>query len=328
MADLSTTYMGIALQNPVVVASCGLVKNLDGVRRAADAGAGAVVLKSLFEEQLAADSAELHQALAGADHPEALGYVQAELGMRYGAGDYIRLIREAKKAVPIPVIASINCISPRWWIQYAAQIADAGPDALELNISRMPVDPDCPGSEIERTYVSIVEDIRRAVKIPLAVKIGPYFSSLASVAKQLAARGASALVLFNRFYQPDIDTDGFHMAAAKPFSSPEDVHLSLRWIALLSRQIPCDFAASTGVHDAQGVVKQLLAGAKVVQACSTFYLHGFERVGQMLEGLKAWMDAKGFSCLEEVRACMAQELAETPEIRERLQYIRVFGKLE
>jgi len=328
MVDLSTTYMGLKLRNPLVVASCGLVKNVEGVSKAARAGAGAVVLKSLFEEQLQAESDQLDEQMKAHVHPEAMEYVRSELGMRFGAKDYTRLIEMAKKAVSIPVIASINCISARWWIQYAKRIAAAGPDAIELNISRMPVDPASTGEEIERMYCSILEHVKAEVDIPIAIKVGPYFTSFANVAKELAVRGASALVLFNRFYRPDIDIKRMEPKAARPFSSPEEIGLPLRWIALLSGKIPCDLAASTGVHDAEGVIKQLLAGATVVQACSTFYLDGFGKIASMLDGLESWMKEHGMNNLEEVREQMRPWLSEHPEAFERLQYIKIYGGVE
>jgi len=328
MVDLSTTYMGIPLRNPLMVASCGLVKDAEGVKRAEQAGAGAVVLKSLFEEQLQVEADELDSQMKAHAHPEALAYVRSEVGMRFGAADYAKRVEASKKAVSIPVIASINCVSARWWIPYAKEIASAGPDALELNISRMPADPDCPGEAIERLYYSIVEDVRAAVDIPLAVKVGPYFTSFAYVAQQLAARGASALVLFNRFYRPDISVTRLEPTAARPFSSPEEISLPLRWIALLAGKVPCDLAASTGVHDAQGLIKLLLAGASVVQACSTFYLEGFEQIGRMLDGLQVWMKKHQCADLEQVRQKMQPLLSEQPEGFERLQYIKIFGGME
>lgn len=328
MTDLSTYYMGIALKNPLVAASSGLMKTVDGVRRAADAGVGAVVLKSLFEEQIQAENRELESAMMESGHAEALEYIRAEIGMHYGVGDYLDLIRSAKKAVDIPVIASMNCFSSRWWVSYAKQVAEAGSDALELNLSRMPVNPDSTSAHIESIFLSIVEDVTRAVKIPVAVKIGPYFTSLANFATELAARGASALVLFNRFYRPDLDIDSFQPTAARPFSSSDEIHLPLRWIALLSGRLGIDLAASTGAHDAKDLIKLLLAGATVVQACSTFYENGFGKAGEMLQGLKDWMARHEFASLDEVRIRMQPELSSKPEMRERLQYIRIFGGLE
>ncbi len=328
MVDLSTTYMGLQLRNPLVVASCGLVKSVEGVRRAADAGAGAVVLKSLFEEQLQVEADELDTQIKAHGHPEALQYVRSELGMRFGATEYAKLVETSKKAVSIPVIASINCISARWWTRYAKEIAAAGPDALELNISRMPVEPGDTSEAIEQVYYTIVEEVKEAIDIPIAVKVGPFFTSLAHVAKELVGRGASALVLFNRFYRPDISLTRLEPTAARPFSSPEEISLPLRWIALLAGKIPCDLAASTGVHDAQGLIKLLLAGATVVQACSTFYLEGFEQIERMLDGLKDWMAKHDCADLEQVRRKMQPHVSERPELFERLQYIKVFGGVE
>jgi len=328
MVDLSTTYMGLSLRNPLIVGSSGLVKTVEGVQKAADAGAGAVVLKSLFEEQLQAQTDEIDRDMMASAHTEALEYVRAEIGMSYGVGEYTQLIRQCKRSVSIPVIASINCVSPRWWTQYAEQIAAAGPDALELNISRMPVDPSGAANSIEEIFYSIVEDVTRRIELPVAVKIGPYFTSLANFAAGLIKRGASALVLFNRFYRPDIDVDSMQAITASPFSTPEEISISLRWIALLAGRLPCDFASSTGVHDHIGLIKQLLAGASAVQACSTFYIHGFQQIETMLKGLEDWMEAKGLNRLEEIPIQMQPNLTSQPELFERLQYIKLFGGIE
>ena len=328
MADLSTYYMGIALKNPLVVASSGLVNSVEGIKRAAAAGAGAIVVKSLFEEQIQAESHELETAMMESSHTEALEYIRAEVGMRFGVSDYLELIQQAKKEIDVPLIASMNCISPRWWLSYASQIAGSGVDALELNLSRMPVNPNSNAAQIEETFLSIVEDVKNEIDIPIAVKIGPYFTSLANFATELASRGASALVFFNRFYRPDIDIENFQAKAARPFSVPSEIHLSLRWIALLSGRLGIDLAASTGVHDAEGMIKQLLAGATVVQACSTFYENGFSKIEQMIEELQSWMERHDFNSLDEVRIRMQPELSDKPEVRERLQYIKIFGGVE
>ena len=328
MTNLSTYYMGLELDNPLIVASCGLVKSIDGVRHASQAGAGAIVLKSLFEEQLQAENQELEKAMLESTHTEALDYIRAEVGMQLGAADYLELIKSAKREVSTPIIASMNCFSPRWWIDYAKQVAEAGPDGLELNLSRMPVNPNQTGDQIEKAFLSIVEDVLAAVDIPVAVKIGPYFTSLANFATKLVSRGVSAIVLFNRFYRPDINIRTCQASAARPFSSPEEIHLPLRWIALLSGRLGCDLAASTGVHNAEGLIKQLLAGATVVQVCSTLYENGLDRIGEMLEGLKNWMTQSQFTSLDEMRIHMQPELSDNPEIRERLQYIKIFGGIE
>jgi dihydroorotate dehydrogenase (fumarate) len=328
MIDISTSYMGIELENPLIVASCGLVRSIEGVRRADKAGPGAIVLKSLFEEQIMAENLETDKQVEASTHPEAVDYIRSDMGMQQGASDYIRLIEKCKKEIKTPVLASINCVSAQWWTRYASRMADAGADGIELNISRMPVDFDTSPTEIEKEYLTIVQQVTSQVDIPVAVKIGPFFTSLAHFVRQLTEKGASAIVLFNRFYQPDIDPNTCQLTAAHPFSSEGEIIWSLRSIAMLAKRLPCDLAASTGVHDANGLIKQLLAGATAVQACSTFYLNGLENVKPMLEGLRSWMQRHDLHNLDEVRDRMQPELSEKPEIRERLQYIKMFGGVE
>jgi len=327
MADLSTKYMGLSLRNPLIVASCSLVKTLDGVRKCADAGAGAVVLKSLFEEQLQAEAKDQEEHLWLYGHSEAFEYV-SKMAMPLGPREYLKLIEEAKDAVPIPVIASLNCISPRWWIDYARQIAAAGADGIELNISAMPSDPGRKGEEVEDVYLNIVETLRGSIDIPIAVKIGPHFTSVARIAEQLCERGASALVLFNRFYQIDIDIEKMELTSGYRFSSPDELSLPLRWIALLAGRIDCDFASSTGVHNGADFVKQLLAGANAVQVCSTLYLNGIDQIGRILDDVKSWMTKHGFGTIGEVRGRLSQVQSDQPELYERLQYIKLFTGID
>lgn len=325
--DLSTQYMGLQLANPVIVASCSLVNSVEGVKRCADAGAGAVVLKSLFEEQVDTETEDLEQYLWLSGHAEAFEYVR-KMGMALGPREYLTLVDEAKRAVSIPVIASLNCISPKWWVDYAKQVAAAGADALELNISVMPSDPSYTSEETERIYYRILEGVKGHISLPIAVKLGPYFTSLARVADELSRRGASALVLFNRFYRLDIHHDKLELATGYPFSTPDEMSLPLRWIGLLAGRINCDLAASTGVHDGDGVVKLLLVGATAVQICSTLYLNGLGRIGSMLEQVEAWMKAHRVSSLVEIRGKLSQMQSDRPALYERLQYIKALVGME
>ena len=242
--------------------------------------------------------------------------------MELGPREYISLLKEAKSAVSIPVIASLNCVSPEWWADYAIQVESAGADGLELNISAMPSDPDRSDEEIASIYFKILEEVKKCIEIPIAVKIGPYFTSMAQMADGLSKRGASALVLFNRFYQFDINIEKLELAPGYRFSSPEEMSVPLRWIALLSGRVKCDFAASTGVHDGAGVIKQLLAGAAVVQICSTLYVNGLERVGRMLGQLEEWIKGHEFESVGQMRGKMSQMESDRPELYERLQYIK------
>ncbi len=327
MSDLSTTYMGLELQNPLLVASCSLTKTAEGVKKCADAGAAAVVLKSLFEEQIDVEIKDMEKHLMPYWHPEALDYVQ-EMGMSFGPKEYIAIIKEARKEVSIPVIASLNCISPKWWVAYAKQIVDAGADALELNIAIMPSDTERNGKEIEDIYLKIISEVQEHIQIPIAVKIGPYFTSLGRFATELRKNGATAVVLFNRFYQPNIDIEKMELAPGYNFSSPEDMGLTMRWIALLSGRIGCDLAASTGIHDAAGVIKQLLAGATVVQLCSTLYLNGLKQIKIILSELESWLNGHGFDSVNEIRGKLSQLESDKPELYERIQYIKALVGIE
>ena len=327
MAELTTTYMGLQLSNPLVVASSSLSKTGDGVRKCAEAGAGAVVLKSLFEEQVLAEIEDIERQMDYPWHTEAVEYVE---GMKIALGptEYLKLIEESKRAVRIPVIASLNCISPEIWVDYTRRIADAGADAVELNISMMPSDPKRGGAEIEGVYLDIVERVRSSVDIPVAVKMGPYFSSIAGMAFELQGRGIEALVLFNRFYQLDIDIEKIELSPGVRFSSPGEISLPLRWISLLAGRVEIDLAASTGVHAAAGAIKQLLAGATVVQLCSTLYLNGLERIGTMLEDLESWMEKHGFDSVDDFRGRLSRMQSDNAELYERLQYIKALVGIE
>jgi len=327
MADLSTEYMGLSLSNPLIVASSGLTKSVDGVRKCADAGAGAVVLKSLFEEQIAAQAEDMEEHLWLYGHTEAFEYV-SKMAMPLGPRDYLKLVEGAKAAVSIPVIASLNCITARWWKDYAKQIEAAGADGLELNISVMPSDPARTGLEIEKIYIDIVESLKGVVRIPVAVKIGPYFTSVARVAAELSERGVSALVLFNRFYQIDIDIDQMDIVPGIRFSSPDEMSLPLRWIAILAGSVECDLAASTGVHDGAGLIKQVLAGATAVQVCSTLYGNGVEHIGRILETVETWMQRHDFAKVGDFRGILSRQVTDRPELYERLQYIKLFTGIE
>ncbi len=327
MADLTTTYMGLELKNPIIVASSSLTGTLDGVRRCEQSGAAAVVLKSIFEEQIEAETAEVEREASPYDHPEAFDYVR-QAGIRLSQDKYLGLIRDSKEEVSIPVIASLNCVNPDWWTDYAVRIADAGADAIELNIALLPTDPLRSVKEIEKTYARIIESVCRKVDLPVAAKIGPYFTSLPHTARELKGAGASSLVLFNRFYQLDIDVETMHLVPGYHYSSPEEIYVPLRWIAILSTQVGCDLAATTGVHDGAAVVKQLLAGARAVQVCSTLYKNGLERMGSIIGELTEWMTRHGFSTLEDFRGRMSMEVSDRPEQYERLQYIKVFAGLE
>ena len=327
MADLSVSFMGLELKNPLIVSSSSLTNTVSKIKRCEYAGAAAVVLKSLFEEQIEFETKRLEEESRPYPHPEAFDYVR-QSGMRMGQDEYLKLIEEAKAAVTIPVIASLNCVTPKWWTNYATQIASAGADAIELNIAILPADLKLTSDEIEKTYIRIVESLCTKVDLPIAAKIGPYFTSLPQTVTALKSAGLSALVLFNRFYQLDIDIEKFELTPGYHLSSPEEIYLSLRWIAILASYVDCDLAASTGVHDGAGVIKQLLAGANAVQVCSNLYLKGLDRIGQMIKELESWMAKHNFKTINDFRGKMSRDSSNQPEYYERLQYIKVFVGLE
>jgi len=327
MADLSTDYMGLKLRNPLMVASCSLTNAVEGVQRCADAGAGAVVLKSFFEEQIEADTKEIEKNVWLAGHTEAYDYVR-KIGIEIGAQDYLTLLEKSKDSVSVPVIASLNCVTPGSWTDYARRIESAGADAIELNVALLPSDPRHSGEEIENLYYDIVESVKKSVKIPLAVKVGPYFTSMANVAAELCNRGAAALVFFNRFYQVDINVDKLNLVPGYRFSTPEEINLPLRWISLLAGRLECDLAATTGAHDAGGVVKQLLAGASAVQICSALYIHGIGHISNILSNIEAWMKLHHFESVAQFRGRLSQKDSDRPELYERLQYIKALVGIE
>lgn len=287
MSSVDVKYLNLKLKNPIIVASSGLTKSADKVKACEDAGAGAVVLKSLFEEVLARknikDTYELY------DHPEVYEYLNANMGLVYGSSEYCRVIEDSKKATSIPVIASINCISANWWYQYAKQIEDSGADAIELNIFSTATSRLQTSDEMERMYFEILANVKSKVKIPIAVKIGKYFSSLPNFVSNLEINGANGVVMFNRFTEPDIDIDTFTFKPAFSMSTKEEMYLPLRWIAIVHRQVKLSLAASTGVKTYEDIIKLVLAGASAVQIASVIYTEGLPVIRKMLDGIDNWM---------------------------------------
>ncbi len=321
MIDLSTTYMGLKLKNPLLAASCSLSKNLEGVKKLAAAGLGGIVLKSLFEEQLEENVNQLKPYLWLSGHAEAFEYVK-NIQQEVVPESYLKLIESAKKSVDVPIIASLNCVTPGWWINYARKLADAGADGLELNISPLAFDPERSAADVEKIYYQIVEDTRRALKIPIAVKLPASFTSFAHLARQLQFRGANALVIFNRFFQFDFDLDKIEVKPAPFFSTSNETYLPLRWISLLSGVVECDLAATTGIHTAEDVIKHILAGARAVQICSVLYQKKLTVVREILEGIQNWMEKHNFSRLDDFCGRLSRQKSSQPEVYQRLQYIK------
>ncbi len=321
MADLTTEYLGLALPSPLLLASSALSNRIENLQAAEGHGAGAVVLRSLFEEQLEAASTELEEELArGAEsNPEARTYFPPQ---RVGPHEYLSLLERAKRALEIPVIASLNCAAPGSWTGYARDIERAGADALEVNIYAVEADPQRSGAEVEQRYLDAVASVREAVRIPVAVKLSPYFSSLAHFAARLDALGVNGLVLFNRFLQPELSLERMAAVPAMTLSSPSEALLPLRWIGILHGRLRAQLAASTGVYDAQGALKQVLAGAQVVQLASALVKNGIPHLGRVLAGMEDWLDRRGTS-LDEIRGSLSQRAVQDPGAFERAQYVHL-----
>lgn len=347
MTDISTSYMGLALKNPLVVASCSKTGTVAGVKECAEAGAGAIVLKSLFEEQIVAETNKLSShAEDYSGYGEAYQYLQG-YGEELGPQQYLQLVKDAKAAVDIPIIASLNCISGDSWASYAKKLETAGADAIELNVSLMPTDPKVPGLDIVDSYLKILYEVKQQVKIPVSMKVGPYFTSFANFADRLTRdraeapaysvgwlgkdtepgkivwKGADALVLFNRFYKIDIDIDQKKLVAGNPYSQSVENSDVLRWLTILSGKT-CDLAATTGIHNGTDTIKALLAGAKVVQLCSTLFVNGTKQIKVIEDELKAWMAKQGYEKLCDFRGELSQTKSENPQDHERLQYVKLF----
>ncbi|MBG0781889.1 MAG: dihydroorotate dehydrogenase-like protein [Bacteroidales bacterium] len=320
--DLSTKYLGLRLKNPIVVSSSKLTGTLPNIKACAEAGAGAVVLKSLFEEQIIAKTeAGLKRNEMYFWYPEALDYV-VKISKGSGVNDYLNLIRDAKAAVDIPIIASINCVSPVEWPVFAKKIEEAGADAIELNIAIFPFDKKINSQQIEDMYVEILKAVKAQVSIPVSVKMGRYFTNIFAMANRLADEGADGLVLFNRFYNPDVDIANMKVVTDNVFSSPDEKSIPMRWIALLSADgINCDLAASTGIHYSIGVVKQLLAGATVTQLCTTLYQNGIPYISEILNGIQEWMKKNHFKKIDDFRGLVNKKTENTAAF-ERMQYMR------
>ena len=301
--NLTSQYLGLNLRSPLVASASPLTLGIDNIRRLEDAGAAAVVFYSLFEEQM-----------------EAGGNVR-ELGFRVGPQAYLEKIAEAKREVSIPIIASLNCTTLDGWISYARQIKEAGADALELNIYKIPTDSDLTGALVEKGYIDIVRTVRAATKIPLAVKLGPYFSNFANMAARLDALGPDALVLFNRFYQPDINPDQMSIRQGLMLSTQADSLLPLRWIGILHGNVRADLAATGGIHRANDVIKMVMVGAAVTMVCSALLREGIGHLRTLETGVAEWLDQHGYESLAEIKGIMSQQNCPDPSAFERAQYV-------
>lgn len=330
MPDLTTTYLGLRLKNPIVASASPLSKKVGGVRRLEEAGAAAIVLYSLFEEQIIHESRELdHYLSRGTEsYAEALSYLPDLDQYNLEPDKYLEHVRKAKEAVDIPVIASLNGVSPGGWVEYARWIEDAGADALELNIYYLATDPDLASAELEEVYVSLVRDIRAMIRIPIAVKLSPFFTALPNTARRFAEAGANGLVLFNRFYQPDFDLETLEVVPHLVLSSSNDLLLPLRWIAILYGQVDLDFALSSGVHNAHDVLKAMMAGARVAMMTSELLAGGLGRIQTILDDLAAWMDEREYDSIMQMRGSMSQMSVAEPAAFERANYMRALNSFD
>ncbi len=322
MADLSTTYAGLKLRNPFIISSSGLTNSVDKIRKLDSLGAGAIVLKSLFEEQIQWDTGKL---LEGTDYPEAFDYVK-HYTQNNSIAEYLGLIREAKKAVNIPVIASINCVSASEWMKFASKVEEAGADALELNIYILPVDKEKTSADYEKIYFDLLSGIKKLISIPVIIKLGQNFTNLSYIVNQLYYRKAGAVVLFNRFYEPDINLNELKFGTSDVFSTSADIRNTLRWVGIISSQVKdLDIAASTGVHSGEAAVKLILAGARAVQVCSVLYKKGLDILPEMIDKFEAWMTDNKYKSVKDFTGQINYANITDPAVYERVQFMKYFS---
>jgi len=323
--DLSTKYLGLELKNPVIVGSSGLTDSAKKIAELEKFGAGAVVIKSIFEEEITMEYEKVLAEEAPSRYKDDyLDYFDYKI-KEHNIKNYIKLIVDAKKAVKIPVIASINCTSSHEWTYFAQKIEEAGADALELNIFVLPSTLEKSIDDIDHVYLEIINNVKNLIKIPLSIKISYYFSNLGRAIKVLSKTGIEGIVLFNRFYSPDIDLDKMEIISTNVFSTPQELSTSLRWIGIMANRVKCDLAASTGVHDGKAVIKQILAGADAVQMVSALYQNGPEYMKTVIKEIEEWMSEKGFESIDDFKGKLSQEQYVEPTLYERVQFMKYFS---
>lgn len=326
MPDLSTTFAGLKLKNPIIIGSSGLTDSVENIKALETNGAGAVVLKSLFEEEILREMEANLTKLRSESYlyPETLEFYEDQDETEESTIKYLELIKSVKQEVDIPVIASINCITSGQWTYFPEMIESSGADAIELNIFIFPLDYNRLGNENEKIYFEIVEEVTRQVKIPVIAKISYYFSNLGTMIQNLSETNLSGLTLFNRYYNPDFDIDSMEITSGGVLSHPSDIYQSLRWIGIMANRIECDMAATTGIHDGKAVIKQILAGASAVQVASAIYNHGPEYIQTMLDEISEWMDRKKFHSIAEFKGKMGQDKLANPAAYQRIQFMKYF----
>jgi dihydroorotate dehydrogenase (fumarate) len=327
MVDLSTTYMGIKLRHPIVPSASPLSANLDDIRRMEDAGAAAVTLHSLFEEQIEFEAESLSHFLEHGTYSfaEALTYFPPLHEYRRGPKEYVEHIRKAKEAVDIPIIASLNGVSPGGWTGYAKQFQEAGADAVELNVYFIPTNPHLMSYDVENLYVKLLKNVKEHVTIPVAMKLSPYFSAMPHVASMLDAEGADALVLFNRFYQPDIDIEKLEVTPNLKLSTPVEMRLPMRWIAILYGRIQASMALTSGIHTAEDVIKAVMVGADVANVCSVLLKQGVGVIRDLVTGVTTWMDEHEYESVEQMKGSMSHRSVAEPAAFERANYMKMLN---
>jgi dihydroorotate dehydrogenase (fumarate) len=326
--DLTTKFMGLKLKNPIIAGSSGLTSHLSGILELEKEGAAAVVLKSLFEEQIIFNyKSKLQEVGLEVQYPEAHDYINHHT-KRKAVDDYLELIAACKKVLSIPVIASINCVTPNEWTAFAGEIEKAGADALELNIFFIPADPQRMSALIEESYLEILHGIIKKVSIPVCVKVSPYFSGLSNSLLRFSFTGIKGMVLFNRFFSPDIDIEELKVISGPAYSNPDEIYLPMRWLAILSDRIYCDLAASSGIHDGKGLVKVLLAGAKAAEIASVFYTKGTGEIGNMVKYLEEYLRRHDYSSVSEIIGKMSMRNVTNPTDFERVQFIKYYSGIE
>ena len=319
--DLSTTYMGLKLKNPIIVSSSKITNNARGVANCAKWGAGAIVLKSLFEEQLLANKDKLMDDDEKYFwHPEAVEFIN-DNAKEHGLQEYLNLIREAKEMVDIPIIGSIHCNTPNEWPKFASRLEEAGIDGLELNIAIIPFDENISSKEIEDTYIEIVREVKKHVSVPVAVKIGPMFTNIISIVTRLEDAGADAVVLFNRFYRPDIDIVNERIKRNRIYSGPEEMTQPLRWVSLLANRVECDVVGNTGIHDAESVIKHLMVGAAATQVCTILVKNGISYIDKLLSDMEEWMQQQHYHSIDQFRGKITRNIDNISAF-ERIQYMK------
>jgi dihydroorotate dehydrogenase (fumarate) len=327
MTDLTTKYLGLTLKNPLVASASPLSEKVDSAKKLEDAGISAIVMYSLFEEQIIHESLELDHFLDyGTEASAEFGTIYPQTGMYSLKPDkYLEKLSQIKEAVSIPVIGSLNGVSTGGWIKYAKKIEDAGADALELNLYYLPTSPDLTSAELEDTYVTLVSDLRKSVKFPIAVKLNPFFTAIPNMAKRLSEAGANGLVLFNRFYQPDFDLDNLAVVPNLVLSTSDELRLPLRWVSILYGKVNADLALTTGVHTATDVIKSMMAGAKVTMLASELLKNGYERVPDILATLQAWMEENEYKSIQQMQGSLSHQKVKEPAALERANYMQVLN---